>query len=36
VVALAAFEGPEVDAALERALEDRDRQVRQIAEDLRG
>lgn len=34
VVALAAFEGPEVDAALERALEDRDRQVRQIAEDL--
>lgn len=36
VVALAAFEGPEVDAALERALEDRDRQVRQIAEDLLG
>jgi HEAT repeat protein len=34
VVALAAFEGPEVDAALERALEDRDRQVRQAAEDL--
>ena len=34
VVALAAFEGPEVDAALERALSDRDRQVRQTAEDL--
>lgn len=36
VVALAAFEGPEVDAALVRALEDRDRQVRQSAEDLLG
>lgn len=36
VVALAAFEGPEVDSALERALEDRDRQVRQAAEDLYG
>lgn len=34
VVALAAFEGPEVEAALTRALDDRDRQVRQIAEDL--
>lgn len=34
VVALAAFDGPEVDAALTRALDDRDRQVRQIAEDL--
>ena len=34
VVALAAFEGPEVEAALRRALEDRDRQVRQTAEDL--
>jgi HEAT repeat protein len=34
VVALAAFDGPEVDAALERALGDRDRQVRQAAEDL--
>lgn len=34
VVALAAFEGPEVDAALESALTDRDRQVRQAAEDL--
>ncbi len=34
VLALAAFEGPEVDAALHRALDDRDRQVRQAAEDL--
>lgn len=34
VVALAAFEGPEVEAALRRALHDRDRQVRQAAEDL--
>lgn len=34
VLALAAFEGPEVDAALEAALSDRDRQVRQAAEDL--
>ena len=34
VVALAAFDGPEVDAALERALTDRDWQVRQAAEDL--
>ena len=34
VLALAAFEGPEVDAALTRALQDRDRQVRQAAEDL--
>jgi HEAT repeat protein len=33
-VALAAFEGPEVDAALARCLEDRDWQVRQVAEDL--
>ena len=33
-VALAAFEGPEVDAALERCLADRDWQVRQVAEDL--
>jgi HEAT repeat protein len=32
--ALAAFEGPEVDAALNRCLEDRDWQVRQVAEDL--
>jgi HEAT repeat protein len=34
VIALAPFEGPEVDAALARALDDRDRQVRQAAEDL--
>jgi HEAT repeat protein len=34
VVALAAFEGPEVEAALRAALEDRDWQVRQAAEDL--
>jgi len=34
VVALAAFEGPEVDAALRGALDDRDWQVRQAAEDL--
>lgn len=34
VIALAPFEGPEVDAALERARDDRDWQVRQAAEDL--
>jgi HEAT repeat protein len=34
VLALAPFEGPEVDAALERALTDHDWQVRQAAEDL--
>jgi HEAT repeat protein len=34
VLALAPFEGDEVEAALERALEDRDWQVRQAAEDL--
>jgi HEAT repeat protein len=34
VIALAPFEGPEVDAAYERALKDRDWQVRQAAEDL--
>ena len=34
VLALAPFEGPEVEAALHRALEDRDWQVRQAAEDL--
>ena len=34
VLALAPFDGPEVDAALERALRDRDWQVRQAAEDL--
>jgi HEAT repeat protein len=36
VLALAPFTGPEVDAALERALADRDWQVRQAAEDLGG
>ncbi|HQU26247.1 MAG TPA: HEAT repeat domain-containing protein [Acidimicrobiales bacterium] len=36
VVALAAFEGPEVDAALERARTDRDWQVRAAAEQLGG
>ena len=36
VIALAPFDGPEVEAALERALTDRDWQVRQAAEDLRG
>lgn len=34
VIALAPFDGPEVDAALARAVDDRDRQVRQAAEDL--
>ncbi|MEZ5145357.1 MAG: HEAT repeat domain-containing protein [Acidimicrobiales bacterium] len=34
VLALAPFAGPEVDAALDRATTDRDRQVRQAAEDL--
>jgi HEAT repeat protein len=36
VLALAPFEGPAVDAAVERALVDRDWQVRQAAEDLSG
>ncbi|MEO5679638.1 MAG: HEAT repeat domain-containing protein [Acidimicrobiales bacterium] len=36
VLALAPFEGPEVDVALARALQDRDWQVRQAAEDLLG
>lgn len=36
VLALAPFEGPEVDEALRRALQDRDWQVRQAAEDLTG
>ena len=36
VLALAPFEGPEVEAALRRALGDRDWQVRQAAEDLLG
>jgi HEAT repeat protein len=35
VLALAPFDGPEVDATIERALADRDWQVRQAAEDLR-
>jgi HEAT repeat protein len=35
-IALAAFEGPRVEAALRRSLEDRDWQVRQAAEDLLG
>ncbi|MCY4103176.1 MAG: HEAT repeat domain-containing protein [bacterium] len=35
VLALAAFSGPEVEEALERAAGDRDWQVRQAAEDLR-
>ena len=34
VIALAPFDGPEVQAALERARSDRDWQVRQAAEDL--
>lgn len=34
VLALAPFEGPEVQAALDRALTDKDWQVRQAAEDL--
>ena len=34
VLALAPFEGPDVEAALERALTDRDWQVRQAAEDV--
>lgn len=34
VIALAPFEGPEVDEAIRRALSDRDWQVRQAAEDL--
>lgn len=35
VLALAPFDGPEVEAAIDRALTDRDWQVRQAAEDLR-
>jgi HEAT repeat protein len=34
VIALAPFDGPEVDAAIARSLSDRDWQVRQVAEDL--
>ena len=36
VIALAAIESPQSDAALRRCLEDRDWQVRQAAEDLLG
>jgi HEAT repeat protein len=36
VLALAAFEGPAVDAALRAALQDKDWQTRQAAEDLLG
>jgi HEAT repeat protein len=36
VIALAPFDGPEVDAALARSRADRDGQVRQAAEDLSG
>jgi HEAT repeat protein len=36
VLALAAFDGPEVEERLRLALEDRDWQVRQAAEDLLG
>ena len=35
VLALAPFEGPQVEAAIDQALDDRDWQVRQAAEDLR-
>jgi HEAT repeat protein len=35
VLALAPFEGDDVEAAIDRALGDRDWQVRQAAEDLR-
>jgi HEAT repeat protein len=34
VLALAPFDGPDVDAALRAAMEDRDWQVRQNAEDM--
>ena len=36
VIALTPFDGPEVDEALARAREDRDWQVREVAEDLDG
>ncbi len=36
VISLAPFSGPDVDAALEAALNDRDWQVRQAAQDLSG
>jgi hypothetical protein len=34
VIALLAFEGPDVEAAIARARDDRDWQVRQVAQDL--
>ncbi len=36
VVALAAFDGPDVDDALDRARRDRDRQVRDAVDELSG
>lgn len=36
VIALAAFDGPDVDAALDRARSDRDRQVREAVEEMLG
>jgi hypothetical protein len=36
VLALAPFAGAEVDSAIEAALQDRDWQVRQAAEDIRA
>jgi len=36
VIALAAFDGPDVDAALSRARTDRDRQVREAVEEMLG
>jgi len=36
VLALAAFDGPQVDEALQAALADKDWQTRQAAEDLLG
>lgn len=36
VLALTPFDGPDIDAALEAALDDRDWQVRQAAEDMTG
>ena len=36
VIALAAFDGPDADAALDRARSDRDRQVREAVEEMLG
>ena len=36
VIALVSFEGPDVDAAWDRARTDRDRQVRDAVEELLG